>query len=59
MAASAKNALKILMFKLSYVSQIFRVAVFENTMQTKTCSKLTTKKDTRTALVNVILVSLD
>ena len=55
MAASAYNALKIRMFKLSYISQILRVVAFENTLQIKS----TTKKDTRTALVNVIWVPLD
>ena len=55
MAAFGYNALKIRMFKLSYISQILRVVAFDNALQTKS----TIKKATRTALVNVIWVSLD
>ena len=40
------------------MSQILKVVAFENTRPTKTCSKSTTKKDTRTALVKAIYLGV-
>ena len=42
--ASAYNALKIRKLKQGYISQILGVVAFENALQTKICSKSTTKK---------------
>ena len=42
--ASAYNTLKIRKLKKGYISQILGVVAFENTLQTKTCLKSTTKK---------------